>query len=123
MPGLKGAVDFGTARRIAAGSSEMIYGKTGTCTDERSPTHLGWFGSFMETPRGRLVVTVLLTGGRPVSGPLAAGVAGQIYRNMENSGYFLAKIEELRQLQQPEASLIPGFSNTGTTAPSRLAAR
>ena len=88
MPGLKGAVDYGTARRIAADLGEGIYGKTGTCTDERSPTHLGWFGSFMETPRGRLVVTTLLTGGRPVSGPVAAGVAGQVYRNLEAAGYF-----------------------------------
>ena len=54
-----------------------IFGKTGTCTDERSPTHLGWFGSFSETGRGKLAVTVLLTGGRGVSGPAAAGVASR----------------------------------------------
>ncbi len=103
MPGLKGAVDYGTARRIGADSDERIYGKTGTCTDERSPTHLGWFGSFMETQRGRLVVTTLLTGGRPVSGPVAAGVAGQVYRNLQTAGYFL------EATQQTEESIIPGF--------------
>lgn len=103
LPGLKGAVDYGTARRIGSGTSEQIFGKTGTCTDERSPTHLGWFGSFMETPRGKIVVAVLLTGGRVVSGPLAASIAGQLYRNLEINGYFLARG------QQTEESLIPGF--------------
>ena len=107
LPGLKGAVDYGTARRIDE-TSEHIFGKTGTCTDERSPTHLGWFGSFMDTPRGKIVAAVLLTGGRPVSGPLAAGVAGQFYHNLEINGYFLARG------QQTEASLIPGFPGART---------
>jgi len=39
-PGLAGAVEYGTARRAGAESDEMIFGKTGTCTDSRSPTHL-----------------------------------------------------------------------------------
>jgi membrane carboxypeptidase/penicillin-binding protein len=39
-----GAVEFGTARRAAYDSNEPIFGKTGTCTDRQSPTHLGWFG-------------------------------------------------------------------------------
>jgi penicillin-binding protein 2 len=45
-PGMEGAVEYGTARRISAEPHEPIYGKTGTCTDTRTPTHLGWFGSF-----------------------------------------------------------------------------
>ena len=87
-PGMAGAVEYGTARRIGVGNSDPIYGKTGTCTDERSPTHLGWFGSFTETPKGKLVVTVLLTGGRGVSGPTAAGVAGAVYKNLNEAEYF-----------------------------------
>jgi penicillin-binding protein 2 len=81
-PGMAGAVEYGTARRIGFDPNEPIFGKTGTCTDERSPTHLGWFGSFSETSRGKLAVTVLLTGGHGVSGPAAAGVAGNVYKNL-----------------------------------------
>ena len=86
-PGMMGAVEYGTARRIGFDPNEPIFGKTGTCTDERSPTHLGWFGSFSETGRGKLAVTVLLTGGRGVSGPAAAGVAGNVYKNLEGVDY------------------------------------
>jgi penicillin-binding protein 2 len=87
-PGMAGAVEYGTARRIGFDPEEPIYGKTGTCTDERSPTHLGWFGSFTDSARGKLVVVVLLTGGRGVSGPAAAGVAGSVYKNLEAAEYF-----------------------------------
>jgi cell division protein FtsI/penicillin-binding protein 2 len=86
-PGMAGAVEYGTARRIGFDPQEPIFGKTGTCTDERSPTHLGWFGSFSETSRGKLAVTVLLTGGRGVSGPAAAGVAGNVYKNLDAVDY------------------------------------
>jgi penicillin-binding protein 2 len=87
-PGMMGAVEYGTARRIGFDPNEPIYGKTGTCTDERSPTHLGWFGSFTELGKDKLVVVVLLTGGRPVSGPAASGVAGQVYKNLDAQNYF-----------------------------------
>lgn len=87
-PGMLGAVEYGTARRIGLDPNDPIYGKTGTCTDSRSPTHLGWFGSFNETARGKLVVVVLLTGGNMVSGPAASGVAGQVYKNLEAEAYF-----------------------------------
>ena len=88
-PGMSGAVEFGTARRANyGGTSQPIMGKTGTCTDENSPTHLGWFGSFSDTGKKKLAVVVLLTGGRPVSGPVAAGVAGQVYRNLAAVNYF-----------------------------------
>jgi len=87
-PGMMGAVEYGTARRIGSDHDEPIYGKTGTCTDTRTPTHLGWFGSFTEVGNQRLVVVVLLTGGKIVSGPTAAGVAGQVYKNLVASDYF-----------------------------------
>ncbi len=87
-PGMMGAVEYGTARRIGFDPNEPIYGKTGTCTDSRSPTHLGWFGSFTESGKNKLVVVVLLTGGRLVSGPTASGVAGQVYKNLGISNYF-----------------------------------
>lgn len=83
-PGMLAAVQYGTAHR--AQQDEPIAGKTGTCTD--SHTHLGWFGSFNDVGRNRLVVVVLLTGGRPAIGPLAAGVAGDVYRNLSQNNYF-----------------------------------
>ena len=87
-PGMMGAVEYGTARRIGFDPNEPIYGKTGTCTDTRTPTHLGWFGSFTETSGQKVVVVVLLTGGSAVSGPAAAGVAGQVYKNLEAASFF-----------------------------------
>ena len=82
--GHAGAVEYGTARR--AQQDEPIAGKTGTCTD--SHTHLGWFGSFNDVGKNKLVVVVLLTGGRPAIGPLAAGVAGDVYRRLAEQKYF-----------------------------------
>jgi len=43
-PGMRGAVEFGTAHR--AREDGPIAGKTGTCSETH--THLGWFGSFNE---------------------------------------------------------------------------
>jgi hypothetical protein len=36
----------------------------------------------------KIVVVVLLTGGRPVSGPIASGVAGAVYKNLSQENYF-----------------------------------
>jgi penicillin-binding protein 2 len=83
-PGMRGAVDFGTAHR--ARQEEPIAGKTGTCSDNHA--HLGWFGSFNDVGDRKLVVVVLLTGGRPVSGPVAAQVAGDFYHRLEEKNYF-----------------------------------
>jgi cell division protein FtsI/penicillin-binding protein 2 len=87
-PGMSGAVEYGTARRAGFNNTEQIFGKTGTCTDQRTPTHLGWFGSFNDVGRNKLVVVVLLTGGKPVNGPVASGVAGAVYRNLSSQNYF-----------------------------------
>ncbi len=88
-PGMMGAVEFGTARRANFDPSEPIYGKTGTCTDTAQPgVHLGWFGSFNEVGSKKLAVVVLLTGGRGISGPIASGIAGSVYRNLEMAHYF-----------------------------------
>jgi cell division protein FtsI/penicillin-binding protein 2 len=84
-PGMRGAVEFGTAHR--AREDGPIAGKTGTCSENH--THLGWFGSFNEEGPRKLVVVVLLTGGRPAIGPLAAGIAGDIYRRLVAQNYFV----------------------------------
>jgi cell division protein FtsI/penicillin-binding protein 2 len=85
-PGMQGAVEFGTARR--ARQDAVLMGKTGTCSEGR--THLGWFGSFNETGGRKLVVVVLLTGGRPSIGPMAAGVAGDVYKRLAQQNFFAA---------------------------------
>lgn len=89
-PGLQAAVEYGTARRANYDPVEPVLGKTGTCTDTRQPgVHLGWFGSFNEVGGKKLVVVVLLTGGRLVRGPVAAAVAGAIYRSLSGSNYWV----------------------------------
>ena len=67
---------------------EPILGKTGTCTDRNSPTHMGWFGSFNDVEKNKLVVVVMLTGGKHVNVPVASGVAGEIYRKLSGQQYF-----------------------------------
>jgi cell division protein FtsI/penicillin-binding protein 2 len=83
-PGMRGAVQFGTAQR--AKDDGPIAGKTGTCSQDH--THLGWFGSFNGVGARKLVVVVLLTGGRPDTGPMAAGNAGDLYRILGERNYF-----------------------------------
>jgi cell division protein FtsI/penicillin-binding protein 2 len=88
-PGMMGAVEYGTARRANFDPDEPIYGKTGTCTDTAQPgVHLGWFGSFNDVGTHKLAVVVLLTGGRGISGPIASGIAGNVYRNLAEQHYF-----------------------------------
>ena len=88
-PGMMGAVEYGTARRANFDPNEPVFGKTGTCTDTAQPgVHLGWFGSFNDVGKNKLAVVVLLTGGRGISGPVASGVAGNVYHNLSQERYF-----------------------------------
>jgi penicillin-binding protein 2 len=83
-PGMRGAVEFGTA--VRAKQEDEILGKTGTCSEGR--THLGWFGSFNETGGRKLVVVVMLTGGRPSIGATASQVAGDVYKRLASENFF-----------------------------------
>ncbi|MGH9673106.1 MAG: penicillin-binding transpeptidase domain-containing protein [Bryobacteraceae bacterium] len=94
-PGMMAAVEYGTAKKAFYDSNEPILGKTGTCTDRATPTHLGWFGSFNDVEKNRLVVVVLLTGGNRVNGPAAAAVAGDLYRRLSTQSYFARSRGEL----------------------------
>ena len=85
-PGMRGATEMGSARRAFYDANEPVMGKTGTCTDTR--THLGWFGSYNEVGGRKLTVVVLLTGGRHVNGPVASGIAGQVYKNLSQQEFF-----------------------------------
>jgi cell division protein FtsI/penicillin-binding protein 2 len=85
--GMRGAVDFGTAKR-ANDPTEQILGKTGTCTDFKSSSHMGWFGSFNEVGHNKLVVVVMIASVAKTGGGAAAAVAGNIYRNLSQQNYF-----------------------------------
>jgi beta-lactamase class D len=63
-----------------------VLGKTGTCSD--NGTRFGWFGSYADTPYGRLVAVIFLEGGRPTYGPKAAELAGIFYHNLEEQNYY-----------------------------------
>jgi penicillin-binding protein 2 len=92
--GMAGAVQYGTARRLGLNfNEEEILGKTGTCS--HAGTRFGWFASYANTSRGRVVVVVFLQGGRPTFGPKAAEIAGVMYRNLYDHNFFLAGVPKL----------------------------
>jgi penicillin-binding protein 2 len=108
-PGMMGAVEYGTARRANFDPTTPVYGKTGTCTDTAQPgVHLGWFGSFNEAFKNRIAVVVLLTGGRGISGPIASGIAGNVYHNLAAVHYFDS---DQPGRQQPAQSSLLSFQN------------
>ncbi len=115
--GMMGAVEYGTARRASLNQSEQLFGKTGTCTDtERPGVHLGWFGSFNDVGKNKLVVVVLLTGGRGVSGPIASGIAGQVYRNLDSQKYFFGAMAP----DNSSGTMAPRLSSDAVLFPSAL---
>jgi len=90
QPGMAGAVEFGTARRLHAEFSQFpVFGKTGTCSDKG--TRFGWFASFSQAPQGGLVTVFFLEGGRPTFGPRAAELTGAFYKNLWDRNYFAGK--------------------------------
>jgi len=107
--GMRGAVDYGTARRANYDPNEPIFGKTGTCTDFRAGSHMGWVGSFIDDGQHRLVVVVMLTSPtKSVSGAVASGVAGAFYRNLAEERYF-ASLPPAKRSDLPEIiSTMPG---------------
>jgi penicillin-binding protein 2 len=92
VPGMAGAVNasFGTARSLRANFTEFpVMGKTGTCSN--NGTRYGWFGSYSNTPTGRIVTVFFLEGGRPTFGPKAAELTGRFYRALWDRNYFQPK--------------------------------
>ena len=89
MPGMTGAVEYGTARRLLLNfNQEQVLGKTGTCSNDG--TRFGWFASYANTQHGRIVTVVFLRGGHPTFGPKAAELAGKFYRDLYDHSYFAA---------------------------------
>ncbi len=84
--GMLAAVLYGTARLSYVGDEQAL-GKTGTCSD--SASRVGWFVSYADQIHPKIVIAVLMRGqNRVVTGPMAAGLAGRIYRRLNEENYF-----------------------------------
>lgn len=87
--GMLAAVLYGTAR-LSYMDDEQALGKTGTCSD--SASRVGWFVSYADQVHPKIVIAVLMRGqNRIVTGPMAAQVAGRIYRRLDSENYFSEK--------------------------------
>jgi penicillin-binding protein 2 len=85
--GMLAAVLYGTARSSYISDDEQALGKTGTCSD--SASRLGWFVSYANQAHPKIVLVVLMRGHSSlIKGPMAAGVAGRIYRKLNDENYF-----------------------------------
>jgi len=86
--GMLAAVLYGTGKRsFDSGGEEMPAGKTGTCSDQIS--HVGWFLTYADEAHPKIALAVLIRGNSShIKGPLAAGVAGHIYRRLREQNYF-----------------------------------
>jgi penicillin-binding protein 2 len=85
--GMLAAVLHGTARRSYISDDEQASGKTGSCSDQG--TRIGWFVSFADQVNPKIVLVILMRGQRHVvQGPMAAGIAGRIYRQLHEENYF-----------------------------------
>lgn len=80
IPGMIGAVTYGTARRSAA-PTMTIAGKTGSCIGQG--TWVGLFTSYAPVHDPQLAVAVI-TRGSSARGKWSAAVAGEIYRNLSH---------------------------------------
>jgi cell division protein FtsI/penicillin-binding protein 2 len=88
--GMLAAVLYGTARRSYEGEGEQPLGKTGTCSD--SASRVGWFVSYANQQHPKIVLAVLMRGqSSVVKGPMAAEIAGRIYRRLNDVNYFAEK--------------------------------
>src|ERR1700686_3038218 len=85
--GMLAAVLYGTARLSYISNDEEALGKTGSCSD--SGERLGWFVSYVDQPDLKIVLVILMRGQSSlIKGPMAAGVAGRIYRRLNDANYF-----------------------------------
>jgi len=91
--GMLAAVLYGTGRLSYISDGEQALGKTGTCSDASS--RLGWFVSYADQAHPKIVLVVLMRGHSSlIKGPMAAGVAGRIYRRLNEENYFAERSSE-----------------------------
>src|SRR5258708_14921162 len=86
--GMLAAVLYGTGKRsFDSGGDEMPAGKTGTCSDQLS--HAGWFLTYADEAHPKIALAALTRGNSSrIKRPLAACVAGHIYRRLREQNYF-----------------------------------
>ena len=100
--GMLAAVLYGTAR-LSYLDDEQALGKTGTCSD--SASRVGWFVSYADQVHPKIVIAVLMRGqNRIVTGPMAAQVAGRIYRRLDSENYFVDKSAAKQNLSAATAT-------------------
>ena len=93
--GMLAAVLYGTARSSYISDDAQALGKTGTCSD--SASRLGWFVSYADQAHPKIVLVVLMRGqSGAIKGAMAAGVAGRIYRRLNDVNYFAVHSAETR---------------------------
>jgi penicillin-binding protein 2 len=93
--GMLAAVLYGTGRLSYISDDAQALGKTGTCSDNAS--RLGWFVSYADQAHPKIVLVVLMRGhSSAIKGPVAAGVAGRIYRRLNDVNYFATRNNEPR---------------------------
>ncbi|MGB8474708.1 MAG: penicillin-binding transpeptidase domain-containing protein [Candidatus Acidiferrum sp.] len=88
--GMLATVLYGTGRSsFDRNGDETPLGKTGTCDDHTTPSRIGWFVSYADEAHPKIALAVLLRGNsRRVKGPMAAEIAGRIYRKLREQNYF-----------------------------------
>ena len=88
--GMLAAVLYGTGKSsFDHGGDETPLGKTGTCDDHTTPSHIGWFLTYADEAHPKIALAVLLRGNtRSVKGPMAAEIAGRMYRKLRERNYF-----------------------------------
>jgi penicillin-binding protein 2 len=93
--GMLAAVLYGTARSSYISDDAQALGKTGTCSDAAS--RLGWFVSYADQAHPKIVLVVLVRGhSSAIKGAMAAGVAGRMYRRLNEENYFAMRNDEPR---------------------------
>lgn len=91
--GMQAAVLYGTAKSSYDHEGESPLGKTGTCSDDTS--RLGWFMSYDSEEHPKVVLVVLMRGrSRKVEGPVAAEIAGRIYKTLKERNFLGADHQE-----------------------------
>jgi len=101
--GMLAAVLYGTAQRSWDYEGEQPLGKTGSCSD--SSSRIGWFVSYADQIHPKIVIVVLMRGhSHADQGPIAAGIAGHIYRRLWEENYLTA---EQPNLNAPSGSAGP----------------
>jgi cell division protein FtsI/penicillin-binding protein 2 len=114
--GMHAAVMRGTARRSNMTDGEEVSGKTGSCSE--SGSRIGWFASYIDQADLKMVLVILMRGHTyAVRGPMAAGIAGRIYHQLEAEKYRTRREEAYAE---PPAGKSPDFKQVAPTLPISL---